>query len=80
MKNPIDLVLLDYEMPVMSGAQVLEVLREEPSTSDIPVVFLTGVGTKEAVLNVRALRPKGYILKSTTQNELLAWLEKFFKD
>ncbi|MBQ7679228.1 MAG: response regulator, partial [Butyrivibrio sp.] len=32
-KHPIDLVLLDYEMPVVSGPQVLEMMRAEPETA-----------------------------------------------
>lgn len=42
LKNKVDLVLLDYEMPVVDGPQVLQMLRQEPTTKDIPVVFLTG--------------------------------------
>ncbi|MCR5099427.1 MAG: response regulator [Lachnospiraceae bacterium] len=70
----VDLILLDYEMPVVDGPQVLQMLRQEPFTSTIPVVFLTGVGTKEAVSRVMALKPAGYILKSTSKEDLLAFL------
>ena len=37
-----DLILLDYEMPIMPGPQVLEALRSEPRCASIPVIFLTG--------------------------------------
>lgn len=37
--NQPDLILLDYEMPVTSGPQVLEMLRSEPKTAKIPVIF-----------------------------------------
>ena len=50
--DPVDLILLDYEMPVVDGPQVLQMLRQEPATADIPVIFLTGNGTKEAVTRV----------------------------
>ncbi len=72
--EPIDLILLDYEMPVVDGPQVLQMLRQDPATANIPVVFLTGIGTKEAVARVMALKPKGYILKSTTRENLLLYL------
>jgi len=71
----VDLILLDYEMPVVDGPQVLQMLREEQETAGIPVVFLTGVGTKEAVARVMALKPDGYILKSTTRENLLIFLQ-----
>ena len=70
LKHPVDLILLDYEMPVVDGPQVLQMLRQDPETRNIPVVFLTGVGTKEGVQRVMALKPAGYILKSTTRINL----------
>ena len=39
--NRPDLVLLDYEMPVCDGRQVLEMIRTETEFADIPVIFLT---------------------------------------
>ena len=36
-----DLVLLDYEMPVCNGSQVLEMIRSDQDFTDIPVIFLT---------------------------------------
>ncbi|MBQ7515790.1 MAG: response regulator [Schwartzia sp.] len=74
LKTPVDLILLDYEMPVVDGPQVFQMLRQEPATRDIPVVFLTGVGTREGVERVMALKPDGYILKSTTKEKLLGYL------
>ena len=71
MKNKVDLILLDYEMPVVDGPKVLEMLRSEDEVKDIPVVFLTGIGTKESVQRVMSLGPAGYILKTTTREELL---------
>ena len=74
--DKVDLVLLDYEMPVVDGPQVLQMLRQEEATAHIPVIFLTGVGTKEAVSRVMGLRPDGYVLKTTSRENLLAYLEK----
>ncbi len=76
LKNPVNLILLDYEMPVVDGPQVLQMLREEEATSNIPVIFLTGNGTKEAVTRVMELKPEGYVLKSTTREDLLNYLSK----
>ena len=73
--DKVDLILLDYEMPVVDGPQVLQMLRQEPQTADIPVIFLTGVGTKEAVTRVMELKPDGYILKNTTKEAILDYLK-----
>lgn len=74
--DQIDMIFLDYEMPVVDGPQVLQMLRQESATASIPVIFLTGNGTKEAVTRVMELKPDGYLLKTTQKDELL----KFLKD
>lgn len=75
-KNSVDLILLDYEMPVVDGPKVLEMIRCEDELKDIPVVFLTGIGTKESVQRVMSLGPAGYILKSTSRENLLAKIKQ----
>jgi len=40
-KTP-DLILLDIEMPEMTGLEAIVVLKENPKWKDIPVIFLTG--------------------------------------
>ena len=42
-----DLVIADLSMPDMDGGQVAEELKLQPETKDIPVLFLTGLYTKE---------------------------------
>ena len=78
--NHVDLILLDYEMPVVSGPQVLEMLRNDADTGNIPVIFLTGKSDKGSVMKVLALKPEGYLLKTIEKDELLKELDKFFKE
>lgn len=75
-KKKVDLILLDYEMPIMNGTQVFKMLRRDSLTADIPVVFLTGVGSADEVKQVLALKPDGYVLKSTTREQLLEYLKE----
>ncbi len=44
-----DVILLDVKMPVMDGGRVAEHLMEHSSTSDIPIIFLTGLVRREEV-------------------------------
>ncbi len=74
-----DLILLDYDMPVMNGPQVLEALRSEMRSADIPVIFLTGKNDRDSVMSVMRLKPEGYLLKSMGSEEILASLDRFFK-
>ena len=77
-KEKPDLILLDYEMPVCSGPQFLMMLREDDNTKNIPVIFLTALNDVEMVKSVLALKPQGYILKSTTKELVVAKVDKFF--
>jgi diguanylate cyclase (GGDEF)-like protein len=73
-----DLIVLDVAMPGMDGYEVLKRLKEEPTTQDIPVIFLTapGPGVSEArALELGAIDfiTKPYdpaILKARMQNQL----------
>lgn len=76
--NRPDLILLDYEMPICDGRQVLEMIRAESEFSDIPVIFLTGKNDRESVLKVTALNPEGYLLKSMEPKQIVNAIDKFF--
>lgn len=65
-----DLILLDYEMPGQSGAEVYEKILQNPALRHIPVVFLTGVSDRERISAVLALRPRGYLLKPIDSERL----------
>ncbi len=77
--NKPDLILLDYEMPVTSGPQVLEMIRDDSETSDTPVIFLTGKGDRDSVTKVLSLKPNGYLLKNLSKDELLSSVRDFFE-
>ena len=74
-----DLILLDYEMPVISGAKVLEMIRSEVATADIPVMFLTSKNDKESVMQVLSLKPEKYLLKTMPPEEWLSNIDDFFQ-
>ncbi len=77
--NKVDLILLDYEMPVISGAKVLEMIRSEIATADIPVMFLTSKNDKESVMQVLSLKPEKYLLKTMPPQEWLTSIREFFE-
>lgn len=74
-----DLVLLDYEMPIINGKQVLEIIKSEKDFEGIPVIFLTGKNDRETIMDVMALKPEGYLLKSMTAEAFLNAIDEFFE-
>lgn len=77
--NRPDLVLLDYEMPVVDGKQVLEMIRTETEFADIPVIFLTSKGDRESVMKVMELKPEGYLLKTMKPADIVKAVNDFFE-
>ena len=70
-------ILLDYEMPVENGVDVLEWIRGQQQFDDIPVVFFTGTTNREKILQALSLKPQGYLLKPIDKDKLLGTIEKF---
>ena len=77
--NRPDLVLLDYEMPVVDGKQVLEMIRTETDFYDIPVIFLTGRDDQESVMKVMELKVQGYLLKTMPPEQIVKTIDDFFE-
>jgi CheY-like chemotaxis protein len=66
-----DVVLLDLNLPDMSGVDVLAALRAEPSTRHIPVVVVSADATAAQVARLRALGAADYLTKPFDIHRLL---------
>ena len=67
-----DVIVTDFQMPVMSGLELIENLRSEPETSDIPVIMLTARGfaideEKKQQLNITACLSKPFSPREVLQ-------------
>lgn len=58
-----DVILLDVMMPDVDGPATLALLREDPATADIPVIFLTARSQQGEVESYKALGACGVIVK-----------------
>jgi len=75
-KDTPDIILLDYEMPECSGADFFMILKNNPKTKDIPVIFLTSKDDIAIVKQVLELKPAGYVLKTTPRETLIERIEE----
>lgn len=73
-----DLILLDYEMPVCDGAQILEMIRSEEDFADIPVMFLTGKVDQKSVERIIPLKPVGYLSKTLKASDIKKNIDNYF--
>jgi two-component system, cell cycle response regulator len=67
-----DVVLLDVEMPGMSGWDVLAAMKADPGLRDVPVVFLTGRSDTADMVDGLRLGAHDYLRKPCEPTELLA--------
>jgi DNA-binding response OmpR family regulator len=66
------LILLDVSMPGTDGFAVCRLLKANPATRDIPVIFLTGANQPEQRLEGFALGAVDYVVKPFNEKEVLA--------
>jgi len=72
MKLRPDLIILDIVMPDMGGSEVSSILAANPSTANIPIIFLTGILTKQEEEAIGSKTGKHYVIaKPITGKELL---------
>lgn len=65
-----DLILLDAGMPVMTGIQMLEELRDNPAWKNIPVIMLTAHSSPQDIDNARSYGIVDYVTKPFSPVEL----------
>lgn len=61
--EPFDLVLLDVQMPVMDGPQVLEALRDDPKLAHLPVIVVSAVDDIDVIVHCLELGAVDYLPK-----------------
>ncbi len=74
-----DLVLLDYEMPLLSGLDFIRLMKSDPSTANLPIIFLTAKDDKEIIIEILKEEPAGYLLKTTAPILLRHSIKNFFE-
>ncbi|MCK4390450.1 MAG: response regulator [Desulfobacterales bacterium] len=66
-----DVVILDIGLPDMDGTEVAAVFGGNPSTADIPIIFLTGIITKQEEESVGRKTGKHYIIAKPVRVKVL---------
>jgi len=73
-----DLFLLDYQMPGMSGFDLIPVIREHPELEEAPIIFLTSEGTIDHLTTAVGLGASDFIVKpfdmDVLREKMAKWL------
>ncbi|MNB75223.1 Transcriptional regulatory protein DegU [compost metagenome] len=68
-----DIILMDLNMPVMSGLEAMKILRDKKCT--VPVIILTTYNEDELMIKGLAMGARGYLLKDTSREDLFRNIE-----
>jgi CheY-like chemotaxis protein len=74
-----DIIILDVNMPVMKGDEMLAKLRNEHGIKDIPVIMLTAEAVKENISHITDMVVTDYILKPFKGEQLIESAKKVIK-
>jgi CheY-like chemotaxis protein len=74
--NPIDLVLCDWEMPEMSGLELITWMRSEERYAKTPFMMITSRGERDHVIKAVTAGVSDYIGKPFTRENFLAKVSK----
>ncbi len=75
-----DLILLDTNMPVMNGHEMLERLRKHPILKDIPVIMVTAICEKDDIAKASSFGIEDYVTKPVDFTGLLEKISSILKN
>ena len=75
-----DLILMDVRMPRMTGYQACEALKQNPTTKNIPVIFLSAKGQESEIQEGLEVGAQEYILKPFAPEALTAQVKRVLKE
>ena len=75
-KHP-DLILMDLDMPILNGLDILRKLKAAPQFADIPVMMVTGQSGKDVVVDCLQAGAMDFVVKPLERDAFLKKLDKF---
>ena len=78
-KEPVDLVILDINMPGIDGITILKEMQGSPELASIPVVMLTALDDSKTTLECMRLGACGYLSKPYSGQSLMQQVEVCLK-
>lgn len=77
-KGGIDFLITDWNMPGMTGIDLLKAVRGNPNLSDLPVLMVTAEAKRDQIILAAQAGVNGYVIKPFTAATLKEKIEKIF--
>jgi len=78
-QNKYDVILLDWNMPQMSGLELLKAVRADPNTKSVPIIMVTAEALKDNIVAAAQAGVNDYVVKPFTAAVLEEKLKKVLK-
>jgi two-component system, cell cycle response regulator DivK len=75
-----DLILMDVQLPKMSGLDATRILKADPRTSHIPIIVITSFALSGDQEKAAAAGADNYLAKPYSPRELMALIRKFLPE
>lgn len=77
--NKFDLVISDWNMPKVTGGDMVRAIRSDPALKDTPVVMVTAEAERSRIMELAQIGVNGYIVKPFKPETLVKVLKKVLK-
>jgi len=78
LKNQVDLVLLDWNMPKLNGLELVKKLRAMEQFQNLPIIMITSEAAKYNVIEAIKEGVNDYLVKPVSERGLLAKIKRVF--
>lgn len=78
-KGNIDFLITDWNMPGMTGIDLLKAVRANPALANLPVLMVTAEAKREQIIMAAQAGVNGYVIKPFTAATLKEKIEKIFE-
>lgn len=75
----IEFLITDWNMPTMTGIDLLKHVRSDPNLRDIPVLMVTAEAKREQIITAAQAGVNGYVVKPFTAAVLKEKIDKIFE-
>jgi two-component system chemotaxis response regulator CheY len=75
-KNSFGLIITDYNMPGMSGVELVKKIKADETIKQIPIIMITSESSKGVLLEATEAGVSGFLNKPFTKDDLIEKIEK----